>query len=61
MFVLYSSVRVKSSGFTGSIVEIDDNNGKNLPVYLVEYDEQFYDDPNDALDWFEEDEIELVK
>lgn len=60
MLKMYSRVKIKKNGFTGRIVEFDDNHGQDLPVYLVEYDEQFYDDPGDALDWFDEDELELI-
>lgn len=56
----YSEVKVKKNGFIGHVVEYDDNGGQGLPVYLVEYDPEFYDDPGDALDWYDEDELEVL-
>lgn len=61
MFRMYSRVKIKKNGFTGCIVEFYDKQGQNLPAYLVELDEQFYDDTNDALEWFEDDELELLE
>lgn len=61
MLKMYSRVKVKKNGFTGCIVEFDDNHGQDLPVYLVELDEQFYDDTDDALEWFEDDELEPIE
>ena len=61
MLKMYSKVKVKKNGFTGCIVEFDDNHGQDLPIYLVEYDEQFYEDSKDALGWFEDDEIEPIQ
>ena len=61
MFKMYSWVKIKKNGFTGCIIESYDNHGQDLPVYLVEYDEQFYDDCSDALEWFEDDERELLE
>ena len=60
MIKLYSKVKIKKNGFTGTIVEFDDNNGQDLPVYLVELDPQFYTNPDDALDWFDENEIDII-
>ena len=48
------------NGFIGHVVEYDDNGGQDLPVYLVEYDPEFYDSTDDALDWYDEDELEVL-
>lgn len=60
MIKQYSEVKVKKNGFIGHVVEYDDNGGQDLPVYLVEYDPEFYATTDDALDWFEEDELEVL-
>ena len=60
MFKLYSRVKVKKNGYTGHIVESDDNGGKDLPIYLVELDPQFCEKDYDFLEWFEYDEIEVL-
>ena len=60
MIKQYSEVKVKKNGFIGHVVEYDDNGGQDLPVYLVEYDPEFYDSTDDALDWYDEDELEVL-
>ena len=56
----YSEVKIKKNGFIGHVVEYDDNGGKDLPIYLVELDPEFYEKDEYPLDWFEEDELEVL-
>lgn len=54
----FDTVTIKATGEKGNVIEIDDNGGKNVPIYLVE----LRDKPADALvsdviKWFEYSEI----
>lgn len=61
MFNWYDRVRIKSSGIPGNIVDIYDDNGKSVPHYTVEIDDEYKvgELPKDLV-LCEEDEIELV-
>ena len=59
MFRLYDTVKIKSTGEAATIIEIDENRRKSLPIYLVELN----DKPKnttvaDVIKWLEQDEIE---
>ncbi len=41
MIKLYDRVIVKSNGFPGGIVSIDDNHEKDVPIYYVEIDDDY--------------------
>lgn len=61
MIKLYDTVRIKASGKTASVIEIDDNDGKNAPVYLVEiHDKPEGANVTDVIKWLEYSEIELI-
>lgn len=62
MIELYDRVKVKKNGFPGSVVSIDDNHGKDKPIYYVEIDDEYKvgDFLKDMI-WCEWDEIELVE
>lgn len=60
MIELYDRVMVKKNEFPGNIVSIDDNNGRDIPIYLVEIDDEYKDGSNDLI-WCEKDEIELIE
>lgn len=62
MIGLYDRVKVKKTGFPGNVVSIDDNHGKDDPIYFVEIDDEhkvgeFLKD----MVWCELDEIENIK
>lgn len=59
MFDLYDKVKIKETDEIGFIVLIDDNGGKDSPIYFVEKDEEY--EGEDALVWKEKEEIELVE
>lgn len=61
MIKLYDIVRIKSSGELASVVEIDDNHGKNVPIYLCElHNKPATADVTDVVKCLESDEIEPV-
>lgn len=62
MIELYDRVKVKKNGFPGNIVSIDDNHGKDNPIYYVEIDDEYkVGDFSKDMIWCERDEIELVE
>lgn len=62
MLKLYDRVKVKKSGLPGNIVDISDNNGKSVPIYYVEIDDEYkVGDFLKDLVWCESDEIELIE
>lgn len=62
MLKLYDTVKIKATGELASIVEIDDNGGKDVPIYLVELHEKSENAPvTEVVKWFESNEIEAVK
>lgn len=59
MFKIYDTVKIKSTGETATIIEIDDNDGKNVPIYLCELNNKPENaEVTDVIKWFESDEIE---
>ncbi len=60
LYPVYSRVKIKANGFTGAIVEYDDDGGRKPAIYLIELDEEFYTDPDDALIWLENGEFEII-
>lgn len=61
MFKLYDNVIIKESKKAGTIVEIDDNGGKNVPIYLVElHDKPDNAEISDVIKWLEYSEIEEI-
>ena len=57
---LYDTVKIKATGELASIIEIDDNGGKDVPIYLVE----LHNKPQnatvaDVVKWLEIGELEL--
>ncbi len=59
MLKLYDNVMIKATGETASIIEIDNNNGADVPIYLIE----IHNKPrnakiNDVVKWVEYNEIE---
>ena len=61
MLKLYDKVRIKSTGETASIIEIDDNNGNDVPVYLIElHNKPENADVTDVVKWVEHSDIEAV-
>lgn len=62
MLKLYDTVKIKATGELASIVEIDDNGGKDVPIYLVELHEKPENAPvTEVVKWFESNKIEAVK
>lgn len=61
MIKLYDTVRIKSSGELASVIEIDDNDGKDVPIYLCElHNKPAGADVTDVVKWLESNEIEPV-
>ena len=59
---LYDRVKLVKDGRAGNVVEIDDDNGKRPPIYLVEIEDKPEDaDLADVIIWCDADEIELIK
>ncbi len=59
MFRLYDTVKIKSTGDLATIIEIDENRGKTLPIYLVELNVKPKNATvSDVIKWLEQDEIE---
>ncbi|MCM1536455.1 MAG: hypothetical protein NC126_11085 [Clostridium sp.] len=61
MFDWYERVRIKSNGYPGTIVDINDKNGKCRRTYLVEVDDEYKVGymPEDVISCEQED-IELL-
>ena len=60
MMKLYDTVKIKATGELASIIEIDDNGGKDVPIYLVE----LHNKPKnatvaDVVKWLEIGDLEL--
>ena len=53
---LHDSVRIKSTGHTGVIVDFD-NDHPNDPIQLVELNDT---DVNDKLEWVEADDLDVI-
>ncbi len=61
MLKLYDTVKIKSTGELASIIEIDDNDGKDVPIYLVElHNKPQNATVTDVIKWFEIEELEIV-
>ncbi len=61
MLKLYDTVKIKSNGELASIIEIDDNDGKDVPIYLVElHNKPKNTTVTDVIKWFEIEELEIV-
>lgn len=61
MMKKYDKVRIKKTGAVGAIIEIDDDNGKKPPIYLIEIiDKPASAKIEDVVFWCNYDEIELV-
>lgn len=59
MLKLYDTVKIKATGELASIVEIDDNGGKDVPIYLVELHNKPKNAPvTDVVKWLESSDIE---
>lgn len=57
----FDTVKIKSTGELATVIEIDDNDGKNIPIYLVELnDKPKHTDVTDVVKWLEHNEIELI-
>ncbi len=62
MLKLYDTVKIKATGELASIVEIDDNGGKDVPIYLVELHNKPKNTPvTDVVKWLESDDIEKAE
>ncbi len=61
MIKLFDVVKIKATGKLGTVIEIDDNDGKNVPIYLVElHDKPKGADVTDVIKWLEYSEIEKI-
>ncbi len=61
MLKLYDTVKIKATGELASIVEIDDNGGKDVPIYLVElHDKPKNASVTDVVKWLESGDIEAA-
>ncbi len=59
MIKAYDKIKVKSTGKLGTVIEIDDNGGTDVPIYLVELDDKPKNaDVTDVVKWYEHSEIE---
>ena len=57
---VYDPVTVIKTGKPATIIEIDDNNGKDAPIYLVEIDDTAkgdYTSVSEVVFWCEQEEI----
>lgn len=62
MIKLYDEVKIKKNGKIANVVEIDDNDGKSVPIYLIELqDKPNGADVSDVVFWCEAEEIEPFK
>lgn len=60
-FRQYDTVLVKKTGQKACIVEIDDNNGMDVPIYMVEVIDKPDDaDVSDVLFWCDRSDLEKV-
>lgn len=54
----FDTVIIKATGKKGNVIEIDDNGGKSVPIYLVELQDKPADaSVSDVIKWFEYSEI----
>ncbi|MGN1133328.1 MAG: hypothetical protein ACI4RN_02620 [Oscillospiraceae bacterium] len=62
MLKLYDTVIVKKNNVKAAIIEIDDNNGKSPPIYLVEViDKPDNAAVNDVIFWCEESDLNEIE
>lgn len=62
MIRLYDPVKITKTEQLGHVIEIDDNNGKSAPIYLVEIDDKPDNaDVTDVIKWYDYSEIECIR